>query len=150
MPRFSKDHRVAFSAEQMFALVADIESYPLFLPLCESLSIRSRREKEGRQMLVAEMGVGYKAIRQRFISQVLLNPAALQIDAKYLEGPFRRLDNRWRFEAISPNQCFVRFDIDYEFASPMLGLLMGSMFDIAFRRFTAAFEERARVVYGVP
>ncbi len=134
----------------MFALVADVERYPEFVPMCESLSVKSRREREGREMLIAEMGVGYKAIRQRFTSQVLLNPEKLRIDVQYLDGPFRRLENNWRFEPTGPSSCDVHFDIDYEFASRTLGLLMGSMFDIAFRRFTSAFEERARVVYGAP
>jgi coenzyme Q-binding protein COQ10 len=112
---------------QMFDLVADVEKYPQFLPLCESLNIRSRREREGREILVAEMGVGYKAIRQRFTTQVVLDRAQLVIDVKYLDGPFRRLDNRWRFEPTGEHSCNVHFDIDYEFASRSLGLLMGSM-----------------------
>jgi len=148
MPQFSKAHPVAFSAGQMFDLVADVEKYPQFLPLCESLDVRSRREREGREILVAEMGVGYKAIRQRFTTQVVLDRAQLIIDVKYLDGPFRRLDNRWRFEPTGEHSCNVHFDIDYEFASRSLGLLMGSMFDYAFRRFTTAFEERARAIYA--
>jgi coenzyme Q-binding protein COQ10 len=148
MPQFSKIHPVAFSAAQMFDLVADVEKYPQFLPLCESLNVRSRRERDGREILVAEMGVGYKAIRQRFTTQVVLDRAQLIIDVKYLDGPFRRLDNCWRFEPTGEHSCNVHFDIDYEFASRSLGLLMGSMFDYAFRRFTTAFEERAKAIYA--
>ena len=148
MPRFSKIHPVPYSARQMFDLVADVEKYPQFLPLCESLNIRSRRAKGDRTLLVADMGVGYKAIREHFTSQVLLNPDDLVIDVKYLDGPFKRLDNRWQFEARGPSACDVVFDIDYEFSSRVLGALMGAMFDRAFRHFTSAFEERARVVYG--
>lgn len=148
MPKFSKIHPVAYSAEKMFALVADVEKYPQFLPLCESLVVRSRREREGREILVAEMGVGYKSIRQLFMTQVVLNPQELRIDVQYLDGPFRRLDNNWRFEPTGTESCNVHFDIDYEFASRSLGLLMGSMFDYAFRRFTSAFEERARTIYA--
>ena len=150
MPSFSKVHPVPYSARQMFDLVADVEQYPQFLPLCESLAIRSRREKGGRTLLVADMGVGYKAIREHFTSQVLLNPDDLVIDVKYLDGPFRRLDNRWQFAARGPAACDVHFDIDYEFSSRVLGALMGAMFDRAFRHFTNAFEERARQVYGDP
>src|SRR4051794_17601517 len=148
MPQFSKIHPVSFSAVQMFDLVADVEKYPQFLPLCESLNVRSRREREGREILVAEMGVGYKAIRQRFTTQVVLDQPQLIIDVKYMDGPFRRLDNRWRFEPTGEHSCNVHFDIDYEFASRSLGLLMGSMFDYAFRRFTTAFEERAKAIYA--
>lgn len=148
MPQFSKVHPVPYSARQMFDLVADVEQYPQFLPLCESLAVRSRREREGREVLVAEMGVGYKAIKQRFTTQVVLDRERMVIDVKYLDGPFRRLDNRWRFEATGEGSCNVHFDIEYEFASRSLGLLMGSMFDYAFRRFTTAFEERARTIYA--
>lgn len=134
----------------MFDLVADIEKYPEFVPLCEHLTVRSRREKDGRQLVVASMGVGYRKIRETFTTQVLLNRGELKIDVKYLDGPFKWLDNRWRFEPTGPASCDVHFFIDYEFSSRMLAVVMGAMFDAAFRRFTAAFEERARVVYGLP
>lgn len=134
----------------MFDLVADVEQYPQFLPLCEALAVRSRREREGRELLVAAMTVGYKAIRETFTSRVVLNRAELVIDVTYVDGPFKRLENRWRFEETGPESCNVHFDIDYEFSSRMLGLVMGTMFDTAFKRFTHAFEARARVVYGPP
>ena len=148
MPQFSKVHPVRHSAADMFDLVADVEKYPEFVPLCESLTVRSMREREGREVLIAEMTVGYKAIRQSFTSQVVLNRPELQIDVQYLNGPFRHLNNRWRFEPTGDRSCIVHFDIDYEFASRSLGMLMGSMFDYAFRRFTAAFEERADKVFA--
>lgn len=148
MPSFSKQHRVDFSAEKMFELVADVESYPEFLPLCESLDVKSRKEREGRELLVARMGVGYKAIKQHFTSQVLLDRENLRIEVQYLDGPFKRLQNQWWFEPVTESSSIVHFDIDYEFASRTLGMLMGSMFDQAFRRFTAAFEARAQRIYA--
>ena len=132
----------------MFDLVADVEAYPQFLPLCESLKIRQRTERGDTVLLTAEMGVGYKAIRQQFTSRVVLNRPQLRIDVQYLDGPFRRLDNRWRFVPTGEHACTVKFYIDYEFKSRGLGLLMGSMFDTAFRRFTNAFEERADTLYA--
>ncbi len=150
MPQFERVHPVPYSARQMFDLVADVEQYPQFLPLCEALSVRERRAKGEVELLVASMTVGYKAIRETFTTRVLLNPPALAIDVSYVDGPFKRLDNRWRFEATGETSCNVRFDIDYEFSSRMLSLVMGAMFDTAFRRFTTAFEERARAVYGPP
>ena len=132
----------------MFALVADVEKYPLFVPMCESIAVRSRKERDGKVLLVADMTVGYKMIREAFTSQVLLERAALLIETKYIDGPFKYLNNRWRFVETGPNACDVHFFIDYEFKSRMLGMLMGSMFDIAFRRFTQAFEARADAVYG--
>lgn len=133
----------------MFDLVADVESYPEFLPMCEALTVKSRKEREGKQLLLADMTVGYKLIRETFTSQVLLDREALIIEAKYIDGPFKFLTNRWRFEAAGEGRCNVHFHIDYEFKSRMLGVVMGSMFDIAFRKFSQAFEERANKVYGV-
>ena len=148
MPAFAKVHPVRHKAQEMFDLVADIERYPEFVPLCEALAIRSRREKGGRAILIADMSVGYKAIRETFTSQVLLNPAELEIHAQYLDGPFRYLDNRWSFAETGPGSCDVHFSIDYEFKSRVLAALMGVMFERAFAKFTRAFEERADAVYG--
>lgn len=148
MAQFERVHPVPYSARQMFDLVADVEQYPQFLPLCEALVVRERRAKGDVELLVASMTVGYKAIRETFTTRVLLNPPALAIDVSYVDGPFKRLDNRWRFVETGPGKCDVHFDIDYEFSSRMLSMVMGAMFDAAFRRFTTAFEERARVVYG--
>ncbi|NLS06790.1 type II toxin-antitoxin system RatA family toxin [Rhizobium sp. P32RR-XVIII] len=147
MPQFETHHRVPHSAEQMFDLVADVERYPEFLPLCEALSIRSRKERDGRILLIADMTVGYKAIRETFTTQVLLNKAEQLIDVKYIDGPFRYLDNRWRFEDVPGDGCTIHFFIDYEFKSRVLGALMGSMFDRAFRMFSEAFEKRAEAIY---
>lgn len=132
----------------MFELVADVTRYPEFLPLCEALTVRSRKERDGKELLVADMTVGYKAIRETFTTQVLLNRAELAIDVKYVDGPFRYLDNRWRFEPLAEGGSTVLFFIDYEFKSRLLGALMGSMFDRAFRMFAEAFEARADAIYG--
>jgi coenzyme Q-binding protein COQ10 len=147
MPKFEAIRRVAHTPEEMFALVADIEAYPQFLPLCESLAVRSRKERDGRTILVADMSIGYKAIRETFTTQVLLNPAERAIDVKYIDGPFKYLSNIWRFDPASSG-CEVHFFIDYEFKSRILGAVMGTMFDRAFRMFSEAFEKRANVIYG--
>ncbi|MFC3162555.1 type II toxin-antitoxin system RatA family toxin [Ciceribacter thiooxidans] len=147
MPQFETRRIVKHSPDRMYALVADVERYPEFLPLCEALAIRSRRERDGKTLLVADMTVGYKAIRETFTTQVLLAPTERAIDVKYIEGPFRYLDNRWRFEPAAEGGCSVHFFIDYEFKSRILGALMGSMFDRAFRMFSEAFEKRADEIY---
>jgi len=149
MPKFENARVVRHSPRKMFDLVADVERYPEFLPLCQSLGVRSRRERDGKTLLIADMTVAYKLVRETFTSQVLLKPDDLQIDVKYVDGPFRYLENRWRF-VDDPAGCRVEFFIDYEFRSRSLGLLMGSMFDFAFRRFASAFEERADRIYGAP
>ncbi|APY12921.1 type II toxin-antitoxin system RatA family toxin [Brucella sp. 6810] len=150
MPQFTTARRARHRAEQMFALVADVEKYPQFLPMCEALSIRSRKERDGKTLLIADMTVGYKLIRETFTSQVLLKPDENIIDVKYIDGPFRYLDNRWTFRpADGGAQCDVEFFIDYEFKSRTLGLLMGTMFDLAFKKFSEAFEKRADQIYGL-
>jgi coenzyme Q-binding protein COQ10 len=148
MPKYETKRTVGHTPEQMFALVADVEKYPEFLPLCEALSVRSRREREVRTILVADMTVGYKAIRETFTSQVHLKPDELTIDVKYLDGPFRYLTNEWRFDPDQNGGSVVHFYIDYEFKSRVLGALMGAMFDRAFRMFADAFEKRAGIIYG--
>ncbi len=150
MPSFATTRRVPFTPRQMFDLVADVERYPQFLPMCEALAVR-RREREGYvDILTADMTVGYKAIRETFTSRVRLEPSRYEVVAKGASGamgPFRRLENRWQFRA-APGGCDIDFSIAYEFKSVMLQMLVGALFDRAFRRYTLAFEERARVIYG--
>lgn len=153
MPSFTNRHRVPFTAAEMYDLVADVERYPEFLPMCESLFVRSRTKDEaGHPVLNATMAVGYKALKESFSTRVTLIPGESRILVAYLDGPFRRLDNRWTFlpDAADPGASIVDFYIDYEFRSPLLAVVMGALFDKAFRRFTQAFEERARVIYGTP
>ena len=150
MPEFTTTRRLRHSAADMFELVADVERYPEFVPLCSSLKVRRRIEgSEGVLILVADMTVAYKLIHESFVSRVTLDRPNLQILVEYLEGPFSHLENRWTFRPIGERTCEVRFFISYEFRSRMLGLLLGSMFDLAFRRFATAFEQRADKVYGV-
>ncbi|MBX3577963.1 MAG: type II toxin-antitoxin system RatA family toxin [Rhizobiaceae bacterium] len=149
MPQFETARPVRHSAERMFALVADVERYPEFLPLCEALTVRSRKERDGRAILVADMTVGYKALRETFTSQVHLKPDENAIDVSYVDGPFKYLNNRWQFDP-APGGSVVKFFIDYEFKSRILGALMGAMFDRAFRMFAEAFEKRADAIYGRP
>ncbi|MGN6459784.1 MAG: type II toxin-antitoxin system RatA family toxin [Pseudolabrys sp.] len=149
MPSFSTNRRVRHAASDMFDLVADVEKYPQFVPLCSALVVRSRTEKsEGVSTIIADMTVAYKLIRETFRSRVTLDKPKLQILVEYLDGPFSKMQNRWTFKPTGDNACAVEFFIDYEFKSRMLGMLMGAMFDTAFRRFAEAFEKRADVVYG--
>lgn len=148
MPSFATKRRVPYSPRQMYDLVADIERYPEFLPLCEGLTLRSREEKPDRSILVATMVAGYQAIRENFTTRVTLLPADQKVLVEYLDGPFKRLENRWTFKALPAGGCEVDFYIDYELKSLMLGILVGAVFDKAFRKFSEAFETRARQVYG--
>ena len=149
MPRFSSKRRVHHSAREMFDLVADVERYPEFVPLCESLKIRRRTlNPDGTEIVVADMTVSFKLVKESFTSKVTLDKANLKILVEYLRGPFSHLENRWTFEAKSETACDVGFFLEYEFKSRMLAMLMGSMFDAAFARFSSAFEKRADAIYG--
>jgi coenzyme Q-binding protein COQ10 len=148
MREFEFKHRVSHSAEEMFALVADVERYPEFVPLCRSLKLRSRTGEDGREALIAEMTVAYKLVRETFTSRVTLDRPGLAIDVEYLTGPFRRLDNRWRFAPLGERECEIDFYLAYEFRSRTFQLLMGSVFETAFSRFLDAFERRADEIYG--
>ena len=149
MPSFNKLHEVNHCAADMFKLVADIEQYPQFVPMCENLIIRSRRQIGERERILADMSVAYKFIRESFTSQVTLNEPELQLNVEYIDGPFKYLENKWAFKDTSPTTSEIDFAIDYEFKSKALGLLMGSMFELVFSKFTRAFEQRADNIYGV-
>ena len=151
MPQFRTKRRVPHAASEMFDLVADIERYPEFVPLCQSMRIRKRTEAgEGITTVVADMTVAYKLIRETFTSRVTLDRPNLQVLVEYLNGPFSRMENRWDFHPVGEQLCDVEFFISYEFKSRMFAMLMGAMFETAFRRFSQAFERRADEVYGRP
>jgi len=133
----------------MFDLVADMEKYPEFVPLCQRMRVRNRTQvAEGVEVATAAMTVAYRMISETFTSRVTLNRPELTIKVEYLSGPFSILDNRWSFRPVTEESCDVEFFITYEFKSRVLALLMGAMFDVAFRKFEHAFERRADVVYG--
>ncbi len=149
MPQFETRRRVRHRAQDMFDLVADVESYPEFVPLCQSLSIREKTVgANGHPAIVADMTVAYKLFHETFTSRATMDRENLSILAEYLDGPFSHMENKWRFVASGETSCTVNFAIDYAFRSRTLEMLMGTMFDTAFRKFATAFETRADVVYG--
>jgi coenzyme Q-binding protein COQ10 len=149
MPRFSNKRRVPHTADQMFDLVADVERYPEFVPLCQSIKVRQRHANpDGTEVLVSEMTVSFGLRKETFTSRVTLDRANRKILVEYVSGPFSSLENRWSFEPREEGACEVTFFIAYEFKSRMLAMLMGSMFDSVFARLSAAFEKRADAIYG--
>jgi len=149
MPQFSTKRRVGHAATKMFDLVADVERYPEFVPFCKSLKVRRRStDARGRDLLVCDMTIAYKLIQETFTTSVTFDKPALQIIVDYLNGPFRRLENRWAFRAVEERACDVEFFLLYEFKSRALALLMGAMFEAVFRRFADAFERRADQIYA--
>lgn len=149
MPRFRARRRVQHSANDMFDLVADMDSYPQFVPLCTDMKVRGRTAAgEGIEVAIARMTVSYKVFHEHFTTRVTMNRPELFITVDYLDGPLKVLSNRWTFKAIGDDVCDVEFFIDYEFRSRILSGLMGAVFDAAFRKFASAFEARADIVYG--
>jgi coenzyme Q-binding protein COQ10 len=148
MPVYETKHPVAHSADQMFALVARVEDYPKFLPLCEEITVKSREQREGSEVLIATMTVGYGLIHERFTTQVHLDRAARAILVEYLDGPFTFLENRWRFHPRGEGASEVDFYIAYAFRSRLFERLVGGLFARAVEKYTAAFEARADTIYG--
>jgi coenzyme Q-binding protein COQ10 len=143
MATHTEQRVLPYTPEQLYELVADIESYPSFLPWCLAARIRKR---EGNNVLLADLVIGFKMIRERYTSRVTLTPGR-QIDVTYVDGPLKRLVNRWRFTP-HPGGCQIDFHVEFEFRSRMLQTLIGALFHEAFRRMVGAFETRARGLYG--
>jgi coenzyme Q-binding protein COQ10 len=148
MPVLQAKRRIRYSAREMFDLVADVERYPAFVPLCERHVIRSRTKCGETEVLMTDMTVAYKIFRETFRSRVTLDRASGQIVVQAVDGPLRELETRWAFRAREDDSCEVGFYLSYELASRTLALLMGAVFDAAFARFVEAFQRRADIVYG--
>ncbi len=132
------------SPEQLFDLVADVERYPLFLPWCIGARIRSRREN----VVVADLIIGFKGIREKFTSEVTLDRPGMRVDVAYRDGPFKYLNNHWIFNARPDGGCEIDFFVDFEFRSRLLQKVIGLLFNEAVRRMVSAFEARADQLYG--
>jgi coenzyme Q-binding protein COQ10 len=146
MMKHAEQRPLGYRPEQLFDLVADVERYPEFLPWCIGARIRERSET----LLVADLVIGFKMIRERFASRVALDRPHLAIDVTYADGPFKHLSNRWRFEPTPEGGCRIDFYVEFEFRSALLQKLIGVLFHEAVRRMVGAFETRARVLYGPP
>lgn len=144
MPTHAEKRLLPYSREQMYALVADVEKYPEFLPWCVACRIRRHDSPDA---FVADLIIGFKFVRERFTSSVALTRPD-RIDVNYQEGPFRYLTNHWFFEEDGDNQCIIDFYIDFEFRSKTLQRLIGRLFNEAVQRMVNAFERRAGALYG--
>jgi coenzyme Q-binding protein COQ10 len=150
MPVVYATRHVPWQARQMFDLVADVEAYPLFLPLCQALTVTRRAPPDaaGIVCLEALMSVGYKHVRERFASTVHLDPAALVVRIASQEKPFTHLASRWEMIPALGGGCQISFQGDFALRSRTLTLLAGSVAGRAGDRFAAAFEQRALALYG--
>jgi coenzyme Q-binding protein COQ10 len=145
---YETTHPIAYSADEMFALIADVDSYPRYLPLCEDLTVTRREHRDGKEILIARMAVGYKMIRESFTTRVTLDRLERAILVEYLDGPFSFLENRWHFVPRAAGGCDIEFYIAYSFRSRLLERVMGGLFAKAVRKYTDAFEARAHEIYG--
>jgi coenzyme Q-binding protein COQ10 len=143
MPGVRETKRLPYSAQQMFDLVADVARYPEFLPWVVATRVRS---DDGHEML-ADMLVGFKALREKFTSRVLKDPPE-RLEVIYIDGPMRDLDNVWHFRPLPEGGCEIEFSVEFTFKNKMFEMLAGQYFDRAFRKLVAAFETRADELYG--
>lgn len=137
-----------YSADEMYALIADVPAYPEFLPWCSAARIRSRRQDGEAEIMEADLVISFKLFRERFGSRVTLRPVDKEIDVSYLDGPFRYLNNYWKFVPVDETTCEVDFFVDFEFKSRTLQALIGLVFDQAMQMIVRAFERRAEALYG--
>jgi coenzyme Q-binding protein COQ10 len=145
MPTHAEQRLLPYTQDQLFDLVADIERYPEFLPWCVGARIR-KRLPDGT--LEADLVIGFKMFRERFTSIVKPDRKGHRIDVSYAEGPFRYLNNHWKFIAEGEHKTRVDFFVDFEFRSALLQKVIGVLFNEAVRRMVAAFEHRAQKLYG--
>ncbi|HZF44746.1 MAG TPA: type II toxin-antitoxin system RatA family toxin [Sphingomonadaceae bacterium] len=143
MPSIRETKRLPYSAEQMFDLVADVARYGEFLPWVVGVRVRSNSESE----MVADLLVGFKALREKFTSRVLKSRPN-SIEVIYVDGPMRDLDNRWTFTPMPDGGCEIRFAVDFAFKNRIFEALAGQYVDRAFHKMVAAFEARAKELYG--
>ncbi len=145
MPTHAEKRVLPYRPRQLYDLVADVERYPEFLPWCMAARVRERTA----EAVVADMVIGFKIFRERFTSRVTLDPAGRRIDVAYEKGPFKYLNNHWIFQE-HPEGCEIDFYVDFAFRSRLLQKAITVLFQEAVRRMVAAFETRARALYGPP
>ena len=147
MPKHHETRKLPYTADQMYDLVADVESYPQFIPWISAARITSREDADPGEVIEAELMVSFKVFRERFRSRVILHPEERRIDTSYLDGPFKHMESQWRFEP-REDGCEVIFDVDFEFRSRILGAAARTFFNDAMQRIVRAFERRAAELYG--
>jgi len=146
MPTHAEKRVMPYTAQQMYDLVADVSSYPEFLPWCAAARIRKSTPSENGVVMDADLVIAFKVFRERFGSRVTLRPAETSIDVEYLDGPFKYLNNHWTFTDVDGG-CEADFFVDFEFKSKVLQTLIGVVFGEAMQRIVRAFEHRASQLY---
>ncbi|CUH59457.1 type II toxin-antitoxin system RatA family toxin [Thalassobacter stenotrophicus] len=147
MPTHSETRTLPYSAAQMYALVAEVDKYPEFLPWTAAARIRSRTPQGASEVMLADLVISFKVFREKFGSKVVLHPDAFQIDTEYLDGPFKYMKSNWHFTDCEGG-CEVAFFVDFEFRNAILQKVIGVVFNEAMQRVVAAFEKRAQKLYA--
>ena len=148
MPTHHETKRLPYTAQQMFDLVADVGSYPKFLPWNSAARIRSRQPVAGGgEVMEADLVISFKVFRERFGSRVTLWPEVRKIDTEYLDGPFKHMRSTWQFRDVEGG-CEVEFFVDFEFRNAILQGIIGVVFNDAMQRVVRAFERRAAELHG--
>ena len=147
MPVHHETRVLPYSADQMYALVADVANYPKFLPWTSAARIRSVVEEGPSQVMLADLVISFKVFREKFGSRVVLWPDERKIETAYLDGPFKHLESTWLFKDVEGG-CEVTFDVDFEFRNRLLQGAAGMFFNEAMQRVVRAFERRAAELYG--
>ncbi len=132
-----------FTAQQMFDLITDVDRYNEFIPYCTASRTRNRTDSE----MLGDLAIGYKFLRETYTSKISMADAPLTVTVKQAKGPFRHLFNEWQF-VDTPNGCDVHFELQFEFAVPMLRRLIQPMMDRVVEKFIDAFEKRALDIYS--
>ncbi|TDT77657.1 coenzyme Q-binding protein COQ10 [Litoreibacter halocynthiae] len=148
MPSHREKRKLPYSADQMYALVADVAKYPEFLPWCSAARIRSRVDEGAAEVMLADLVISFKVFRERFGSKVTLWSDDMKIDTEYLDGPFKFLKSTWEFHDLGPRECEVEFFVDFEFKNRILQGAAGLFFNEAMQRVVRAFEARAKEMHG--
>ena len=148
MPRHSETREMPYTAQQMYDLVADVPSYPDFLPWTAAARVRSRTGGPEGEVMVADLVISFKVFRESFGSKVTLWPGRKVIDTEYVDGPFKKMVSQWAFEDLPTGGCRVTFETEFEFRNRIIGGVVGAVFNEAMQRVVGAFEARARALYG--
>lgn len=147
MPTHSETKALPYTAQQMYDLVADVASYPQFLPWTAAARILRREDRDDHEVMEADLVISFKVFRERFTSRVVLWPERKKIDTEYLDGPFKHMLSKWHFEDTDTG-CLVHFHVDFEFKNMILQKIIGVVFNEAMQRIVKAFERRAAVLYS--
>ena len=147
MPKQEESKTVNYSKDQMFDLVADIDRYDEFLPWCNNSKIINTSIKDDIKIVIADLEIGYDQFVYTYRSEVKLHKDKSEINVRNLDGPFKYLENNWKFETVNESRCEIQFKIDFELNITLFDILMRKFFDLAFQKMVDAFISRANEIY---